>query len=99
MTIITNFVPYLFMFAAMIRLQREPAEAGVVRVPGGKPVAIGLALVGMVTTLAVIVASVIPDPNEPNKLLAVTKVTFFSVLLIGGGMLLYAVGRRRSRVG
>ena len=99
MTIITNFVPYLFMFAAMIRLQREPAEAGVVRVPGGKPVAIGLALVGMVTTLAVIVASVIPDPNEPNKLLAVAKVVFFTVLLIGGGMLLYAVGRRRSRVG
>ena len=99
MTIITNFVPYLFMFAAMIRLQREPVESGVVRVPGGKPVAIGLAVVGMVTTLAVIVASVIPDPNEPNKLLALAKVVFFSVLLIGGGMLLYAVGRRRSRVG
>ena len=30
MTIITNFVPYLFMFAAMIRLQREPVEAGVI---------------------------------------------------------------------
>ena len=43
MTIITNFVPYLFMFAAMIRLQREPVEPGVVTVPGGKPVAIVLA--------------------------------------------------------
>ena len=99
MTIITNFVPYLFMFAAMIRLQREPVESGVVRVPGGKPVAVALALVGLVTTLAVIIASVVPDPSEPNKLLAVAKVVFFSVLLIGGGMLLYAVGRRRSRVG
>jgi amino acid transporter len=99
MTIITNFVPYLFMFAAMIRLQREPVEAGVVRVPGGKPVAVGLALVGLITTLAVIVASVVPDPSEPNKVLAVAKVVFFSVLLIGGGMLLYAVGSRRSRVG
>ena len=47
MTIITNFVPYLFMFAAMIRLQREPVEAGVIRVPGGKPVAIALATVAM----------------------------------------------------
>jgi len=96
MTIITNFVPYLFMFAAMIRLQREPVEAGVIRVPGGRPVAIGLALVGMVTTSAVIVASVVPDPSEPNKVLAVAKVVFFSVLLIGGGVLLYAVGRRRA---
>jgi amino acid transporter len=99
MTIITNFVPYLFMFAAMIRLQREPVESGVVRVPGGKPVAVALALVGLITTLAVIIASVVPDPSEPNKVLAVAKIIFFSVLLIGGGMLLYAVGSRRSRVG
>jgi amino acid transporter len=98
MTIITNFVPYLFMFAAMIRLQREPIEPGVIRVPGGKPVATVLALVGMVTTFLVIVASVVPDPGEPNKFLAVAKIIFFSVLLIGGGMLLYAAGRRRARV-
>jgi len=98
MTIITNFVPYLFMFAAMIRLQGEPVESGVIRVPGGKPVAIGLAVLAMMTTTAVIVASVVPDPAEPNKVLAVAKVVFFSVLLIGGGMLLYAVGRRRARL-
>jgi len=97
MTIITNFVPYLFMFAAMIRLQREPIEEGVIRVPGGKPVAIGLALVGLVTTCAVIVASVVPDPNEPNKLLAVVKVVVFSIVLVGGGVLLYIVGSRRTR--
>jgi amino acid transporter len=94
MTIITNFVPYLSMFAALIRLQREPVEAGVIRVPGGKPVATALALIGMVTTFLVIVASVVPDPSEPNKVLAVGKVVFFSVLLIGGGVLLYIVGRR-----
>ncbi len=41
-----------------------------------------------------IVASVVPDPSEPNKLLAVAKVVFFSVVLIGGGMLLYAVGEK-----
>ncbi len=97
MTIITNFVPYLFMFAALIRLQREPVESGVVRVPGGKAVATALALVGMVTTFLVIIASVVPDPSEPNKVLAVGKVVFFSVLLIGGGMLLYASGKRRAR--
>ena len=97
MTIITNFVPYLFMFAAMIRLQREPAEEGVIRVPGGKPVAIALALVGMVTTFAVIVASVVPDPSEPNKVLAVAKIVVFSIVLVGGGVLLYIVGSRRAK--
>jgi hypothetical protein len=60
-------------------------------------VAIGLALVGLVTTCAVIVASVVPDPNEPNKLLAVVKVVVFSIVLVGGGVLLYIVGSRRTR--
>ncbi len=96
MTIITNFVPYLFMFAAMIRLQREPIEPGVITVPGGKPIAVALAIIALVTTSAVIVASVVPDPSEPNKVLAVAKVVFFSALLIGGGVLLYALGRRRA---
>jgi amino acid transporter len=97
MTIITNFGPYLFMFAAMIRLQREPVEPGVVTVPGGRPVATALAIVAFITTSLVIIGSVVPDPGEPNKLLAVAKVVFFSVVLIGGGMLLFALGRRRPR--
>ncbi len=95
MTIITNFIPYLFMFATLIRLQREPVEPGVVRVPGGKPVAIGLALVGFVATSAVILGSVIPDAGEPNKTLAVAKIVGLSVVLLGGGIGLYALGRRK----
>ena len=98
MTIITNFGPYLFMFAAMIRLQREPVESGVFTVPGGKPVAIVLAIIAFLTTIAVIVASVFPDPGEPNRVLAVAKVIFFSVVLIGGGVLLYELGRRRAKL-
>jgi len=99
MTIITNFGPYLFMFAAMIRLQREKVEPGVITVPGGKPVAIVLSVVAFVTTCLVIVASVVPEPSEPNKVLAVAKVVFFSVLLIGGGVGLYLLGRRRVVAG
>jgi amino acid transporter len=96
MTIITNFVPYLFMFAALIRLQREPVGPGVTRVPGGKPVAILVASLGFVTTCAVIVGSAIPDPGEANKLLAVGKIVVLSVALLGGGLALYAVGKRRA---
>ena len=98
MTIITNFIPYLFMFAALIRLQREPVEHGVIRVPGGKPVAIALACVGMLTTTAVIIGSVIPDTSEPNKALAVAKIVTLSALLLGGGMALYWLGKRRTRM-
>src|SRR5271169_2485397 len=97
MTIITNFGPYLFMFAALIRLQREPVEPGVVTIPGGKPVAIGLAVLAMVTTTAVIIGSVIPDASEPDKALAVGKIIALSAVLLGGGVALYLLGRRRAR--
>jgi glutamate:GABA antiporter len=97
MTIITNFVPYLFMFAAMIRLQREPAEPGVIRVPGGRAVAVTLAVIGMLTTTAVIIGSVIPDASEPNKALAVGKIVGLSAVLLGGGIALYIAGGRRAR--
>ncbi|MGB7553230.1 MAG: APC family permease [Candidatus Korobacteraceae bacterium] len=97
MTIITNFIPYLFMFAAMIRLQREPVESGVVRVPGGRPVAIALATVGFVTTCAVILGSMVPDASEPHKALAVGKIIVLTAVLVGGGGLLYFIGRRRAR--
>ena len=38
MSIITNFIPYLFLFAAMIVVQKRPVSADVVRVPGGRHV-------------------------------------------------------------
>jgi len=97
MSIITNFIPYLFMFAALIRLQREPAEPGVVTIPGGRPVAITLAVVAMITTCGIIIGSAIPDPDEPHKFFAVAKVVVLSVLLISGGVMLYAIGRRRAQ--
>jgi len=61
------FIPFLFMFAAMIVLQREPAGPDVMRVPGGKPVAVALASVGFFVTAVSIVLACIPPDEEPNK--------------------------------
>lgn len=95
-TVIATFLPYLFMFAALIRLQREPVEPGVVRIPGGKPVAIAVAVLGFAATVLVVIGSVIPDASEPNKVLAVAKVVLLSVALVLGGAALYWVGKRRA---
>ena len=97
MTIVTTFLPYLFMFGALIRLQREPAEAGVVRIPGGTPAAIFIGVLGFVATVAVIIGSVIPDASEPNKVLAVAKIIGLNAALLGGGAALYWVGKRRAQ--
>ena len=74
MGVIALFIPYLFLFAAMIRFQSIPAGPEVRRVPGGRPVAIGLASLGFASTAVTIVLSTIPGADQTNKPLAVAKV-------------------------
>jgi amino acid transporter len=96
MGIIAYFIPFLFMFAAMIKLQREPAAPGVMRVPGGPKVAIAMAVLGWLTTAASIVLATVPPGDEPDKTLAVVKVVGASVVLVAVGIVIYAVGRRKG---
>lgn len=98
MSIIAYFIPYLFMFAAMIRLQGEPAGPEVIRVPGGRPVAIVLALVGFTTTAISIGLAVLPAADEANKPLAVLKIVGLTMALLAVGVALYLMGRRRQRI-
>ena len=96
MGIIAYFIPFLFMFAAMIVLQREPAGPEVMRVPGGRPMAILLASVGFVVTAISIVLAAVPPDEEPNKMLAVLKVVGSSLVLVVIGVGVYLAGRRRA---
>jgi amino acid transporter len=99
MGIIAYFIPFLFMFAAMIVLQREPAGPGVMRVPGGKPVAIALAATGFIVTAVSIVLACVPPDEEPDKMFAVVKVVGSSLVLVGIGAVVYMLGRRRAGSG
>jgi amino acid transporter len=96
MSIITYFVPFLFMFAALIRVQRLPVAPGTMRVPGGRPVAIALGAVGLVTTGVSIVLACVPSDDEPNPWLAVAKIVGLSLAMIAAGALVY-VWRSRVR--
>lgn len=82
MGVITYFIPYLYLFAAMFKLQSQPAGPDIIRVPGGKPVAKLVAIIGLLTTIATIAISVLPPPDEPNKTLAVIKIVGLSALLV-----------------
>ena len=97
MSVISLFLPYLFLFSAMIRMQSRAANAEVRRVPGGRPVAIVLASVGLVSTAATIVLSVIPGSDEANKPLAVAKVLGATAVLVGAGVVMFVVGRVKGR--
>ena len=97
MSIITYFIPYLIMFAAMVRVQRIPAPAGVVRAPGGPGVGAVLGVLGFLTTAASIILACVPAADEANKALAVAKVVGLSAALVAIGLVVYAVGARRRR--
>ncbi|HEX3435811.1 MAG TPA: APC family permease [Pseudacidobacterium sp.] len=97
MSIITYFIPFALLFLSMIRLQREAASEDVMRIPGGKKVAIALASVGLLTTLLTIVLSVIPPEEEPNKPLAIAKVIGSTIFLVGAGVAVYYFSERKKR--
>ncbi len=96
MGVITYFIPYLYLFASMFKLQSEPAGSEVIRVPGGKPIAYALSILGFTTTLLTIALSVLPPPDEPNKPLAVFKIVGGCGALVLIGVGLYWTGKRRA---
>jgi glutamate:GABA antiporter len=98
MAIIAFFLPYLFLFAAMIRLQSQPVGPEVRRVPGGKPVAILLALIGLTSTAFTIVLSAFPAADEPDKLQAVAKVVGGTAVLVGAGVVVFLTQRRKAQL-
>jgi glutamate:GABA antiporter len=95
--VVVTMVPFLFLFASMIRLQKQPAPVGTMRVPGGRPVATLLGCVGFATAAFATFLSLIPPPEEPHKQLFVAKILGSTAALVGLGLLLYFLGRRRAR--
>ncbi|MGA2844867.1 MAG: APC family permease [Candidatus Acidiferrales bacterium] len=96
MGIISYFIPYLFVFASLIRLQREPPGPDIMRIPGGRPVAIVVGILGFTTTLITIAFSVIPAEDDPHKLLAVVKIIGLTILLLAMGVFVFVWGKSQA---
>jgi glutamate:GABA antiporter len=95
MSVITMFIPYLLLFAALIRLARRGVLTRL-PLPGGVPVAITLAAVGFCSTALTIVLSTIPAPDDANPPLAVAKVLLSTAAIVIAGLAVFALGRRRK---
>jgi glutamate:GABA antiporter len=94
MSLISYFIPFLFLFAAMIRLQSRPAPTGALRLPGGKRFAIPLACMGFFSTAAAIVFSLFPAQDEPNPVTAFVKIVVMTLVLLLAGFAVYRRGQR-----
>jgi glutamate:GABA antiporter len=99
-TIILYFIPFLYMFAAAIKLAGRPdrtANPHAVLVPGGKAgVWIACTLAFSVTFLSIIV-SVFPPGDSSNRKLFLIKVIGTTVLAVAVGLILYFWGAAKKR--
>src|SRR5262245_20330300 len=96
LAIIAYFIPYLYLFASLIKLQGEPAPDGVIRVPGKRAGAYSAAALGLSVTAFSIFLACWPGKDVANK-------TFFFETVFGTiaadlaiGAFIYYVGRRRK---
>jgi amino acid transporter len=97
MGIISYFIPYLFVFAALIRFQREPAPPEAIRIPGGRPIATGIGILGFTATLVTIIFSVMPAADEPHKFLAVAKIVGLTLALLAVGVVAFLWGKTHKQ--
>ncbi len=96
MSVVTTFLPFLFIFAALIRFALRPISSQTFPLPGGPTIAVAIASIGFLSTALTIVLSVIPAAEEPNKPLAVTKVLVSSAVIVLAGIGVFTLGRRKK---
>ncbi len=94
MGVITYFIPYLFLFAAMIRLQGRPSAPDAIRLPGGRRFAIPLACLGFFSTTVTIILSLFPAEDERAPGTALFKLVVMTFVLLLAGVAVYRRGRR-----
>jgi amino acid transporter len=94
MGVITYFIPFFVMFAALIKVQREPLPPDALRAPGGRGTTLAHALVGMTTVGLSIVLAIFP-PGQGGA--GALKVTAATVVVVAMGVALYVRARRSAR--
>jgi glutamate:GABA antiporter len=95
-SVAVTMIPFMLLFVSMIRLQREPAPAGTVRVPGGRPTAMVLGSLGFATSAFATVISLVPPTDEPHKFAFTLKILVSVIGLTGLGAFIFFLGRRRA---
>jgi len=95
--IILYFIPFLYMFAAAIKLYGRPdrmANKRAVLIPGGKPGVWILSVVGFLIVLVGIVVSLVPPGETTNKLGFEARLVGGTVAAVALGLILYVRGAR-----
>jgi len=100
-TIILYFIPFLYMFAAAIKLVNHPdrkTNPHAVLIPGGKVGVWLTAGIGFLIALAAMFISAVPPGDSANKFVFEVKVVAATVIAILFGLVLYWRGARAKRL-
>lgn len=98
LTILIYFVPYLYLFAAWLRLRHRelvPSGSEAITVTRRMPAVWLAAACGFLATFISIGLLFVPPPDTENVLNYQANLIGQSLLLFGAGFLLYAFARRR----
>jgi glutamate:GABA antiporter len=95
--VILYFIPYLYMFAALLVLQKKPVAEGVIRVPAVRVVAYLAGATGFLVTALSIVLSFLSAREGENRAVFFAKISGFVGVTLGLGMAVYFLGKRRVR--
>jgi glutamate:GABA antiporter len=99
LTILIYFLPYLYLFAAFLRLRTMdasmPADANTLTLPGGAVGAWAIAGCGMLATLIAMALVFIPPAGTENVLNYEVNLIGQAAVLIGIGMAFYLTARRK----
>jgi amino acid transporter len=98
MSIILYFIPFLYMFAALVlHMKRNTGREGVITAfQKSRSVVWLVAVLGFGTTLFSTIISSVPTKDIENKWLFVVKVVGGAALLIGAGLIVYYRKRKES---
>ncbi|HEU5415794.1 MAG TPA: APC family permease, partial [Candidatus Angelobacter sp.] len=98
MSVILYFIPFLYMYAAVIKLayRADRATAGAVLVPGGKFGVWLVGLLGFLITAGSMGLACVPPGEAPSKVKFVVLLVVCTVAFIGFGLILYWRGARKK---
>lgn len=95
MSVILYFIPFLYMYAAAIKLAYRPereSDQHAVLIPGGRPGVWITGLLGFIITLGSMALAAIPPDTAKSKLEFEIYILLSTAVMIGIGLLLYIRG-------
>lgn len=96
-TAILTFIPYLYLFAAAMRLRRRiAATSGAIAIPGGAGGSMLANGIGFLTTVGAIALALIPPSDTAGRMEFFLKVIGGALGFVVAGLILYWLAKRRA---